>query len=662
MLNICELGTILHLHLTCAMTSLKLNRLFATALCCAIVFSSQAQSWTSVSPLPDGFVSNHSFGFALNDMGYLVGGETTSGYSNAFYQYDPASDAWTALPDFPGEPRGYTIGDTWNGEAWFGFGQSNSGALNDLWVYNPETETWTEKASCPCSARTHPAFIAEAGKVFVGLGGGPSGDTNDWWEYDIASDSWSEKPDFPASERHHPYQFGIDGDVFVGFGHHAADIFNEWYKYEPATEVWTEMATLPAEGRVAGSQLAHNGMGYALSGDGDDHSSMETGELWQYDPEADAWNQWPSHPGMSRWAPASFIINDEMYLINGMSLDPGSFDYMETNWKFAMVPASATDMEVTSYLGEDIICTGDELPIIVRLTNMGANDFEAGNAMALTVQMTIDGEVVLSSDWSGSLSTFQSVDFTLGMYTFSGATDFTIEILASDENANNDSLDVSIATSPEATTQWAVELNTDNYGNETGWELRNALGALIDLANPGSYQGETSYEFTLSLPSTGCYTFTLTDSYGDGMFGSQWGGVNGSCTIRSLDANANPLNVIFDYDGSFVFDELSQTIDASNSLGISNAASDVPFSVQAFPNPFEDVIQIAMRGGVHDRHGPASMGYEVRDIQGRLIEQSTAQFAPGEILSLDASAWPSGALIIQWSLTNHTGSLQTFKR
>ena len=166
----------------------------------------------------------------------------------------------------------------------------------------------------------------------------------------------------------------------------------------------------------------------------------------------------------------------------------------------------------------------------------------------------------------------------------------------------------------------------------------------------------------MSLPSTGCYTFTLTDSYGDGMFGSQWGGVNGSCTIRSLDANANPLNVIFDYDGSFVFDELSQTIDASNSLGISNAASDVPFSVQAFPNPFEDVIQFAMRGGVHDRHGPASMGYEVRDIQGRLIEQSTAQFAPGEILSLDASAWPSGALIIQWSLTNHTGSLQTFKR
>ena len=98
------------------------------------------------------------------------------------------------------------------------------------------------------------------------------------------------------------------------------------------------METLPAEGRVAGSQFIHNGMGYALSGDGDDHNSMETGELWQYNPESDSWSAWPEHPGMSRWAPASFVLHDEAYLINGMSLDPGSFDYMSTNWKLAMQP------------------------------------------------------------------------------------------------------------------------------------------------------------------------------------------------------------------------------------------------------------------------------------------------------------------------------------
>ena len=651
--------------LPCGMTYLKLNRYLTAALCYLFFSSASAQSWTSVAPLPDGFVSKHSFGFSLNSMGYLVGGESTSGYSNAFYQYNPADDAWTALPDFPGEPRGYTIGDTWDGQAWFGFGQSNSGALNDLWMYDPATESWTEKASCPGSARTHPAFIAESGKVFVGLGGGPNGDTKDWWEYDMASDSWSQKPDFPASQRHHPYQFGIDGEIFVGFGHHAADIYNEWYKYEPVTEVWTEMATLPAEGRVAGSQLAYDGMGYALSGDGDDHSSMMTGELWQYDPQADAWNEWPAHPGMSRWAPASFIINDEMYLINGMSLDPGTFDYMETNWKFAMVPAQALDLEVTSYLGDNVICTGDELPITARLTNMGANDFTAGDASALAVEMLIDGEVVLASDWSGTLTTFQSTDFTIGAYTFSGATDFTIQISAIDENADNNALQASVSTSPSATTEWAVELNTDSYGGETGWELRNELGALINFELAGNYQGETSYDFNLSVPSTGCYTFILKDTYGDGMFGSQWGGQNGSCVIRSLDGNGNPTNVLFDYDGSFGFDELPQTIDVTTSLGvnddINDEGNDLSFDLRAFPNPFSDVLFISPVGMSLAGSDGNSLQLEVFDLQGRMIFQSTERMTYGASLGLDAADWTAGPVLIRWSTGKESGSFRAIK-
>ncbi len=639
----------------------KLSRFLAASFCCLIVFSASAQNWTSVAPLPDGFVSNHSFGFSLNSMGYLVGGESNSGYSDAFYQYDPASDAWTSLPDFPGEPRGYTIGDTWNGEAWFGFGQSSDGALNDLWMFNPETGTWTEKASCPCSPRTHPAFVAEAGKVFVGLGGGPNGDTNDWWEYDMATDSWSEKPDFPASQRHHPYQFGIDGEVFVGFGHHSADIFNEWYKYEPETEVWTEMATLPDQGRVAGSQLSHNGMGYALSGDGDNHSSMDTGELWQYDPQSDSWNQWPPHPGMSRWAPASFIINDEMYLINGMSMDPGTFDYMETNWKFAMVPAEALDLEVTSYLGEEVVCSGDELPISVRLTNMGANNFEAGDASVLTVQMVVDGEVVLASDWSGSLTTFQTTDFTIGTYTFGGPTDFTIEILSSDDNVDNNVLDVTVATSPAATTQWEVVLNTDSYGNETGWELRNGLGALVNLELAGNYQSETTYEFTITVPSTGCYTFTLKDTYGDGMQGAQWGGVNGSCVIRSLDENGNPTNVLFDYDGSFGFEELPQTIDVISSLGINDHFDGLTFALHAFPNPFNDVLYITPVGASSSGNEGSQIYLEVYDLQGRMISQSSQIMLPGVSLALDASDWTVGPVLVRWMTGRDSGSFRAVK-
>lgn len=37
-----------------------------------------------------------------------------------------------------------------------------------------------------------------------------------------------------------------------------------------------------AEGRVAGTQFSYLDEGYVLSGDGDDHLSMERGEFWRW--------------------------------------------------------------------------------------------------------------------------------------------------------------------------------------------------------------------------------------------------------------------------------------------------------------------------------------------------------------------------------------------
>lgn len=607
--------------------------LFGLLALCAFHFTS-AQGWTEIAPLPDGFVSNHSYGFAIDGKGYLVAGESTSGYTDAMYEYDPATDAWTAMPDFPGPARGYTIGDDWNGQAWMGFGLGNSGYLNDLWVYDSATGEWTEKAACPCTARTHPAFIAEAGKVFVGLGGSANGDLSDWWEYDMASDSWSQKPDFPGSERHHPYQFGIDGMIYVGFGHNGPNIFNEMYRYDPADESWTEVATLPAEGRVAGTQFSHAGMGYALSGDGDDHSSMEEGEFWQYDPEADAWFQWPSHPGMSRWAPASFVLNDEVYLINGMSYDPGTFDYMESNWKLPMAPTAANDVAVTGFLGETAVCAGEETPITVQLTNMGSDAYFAGDAAALTVEMEIDGDVVLASDWSGELATYQSTAFTLGTYTFNTNLSFTLRAVAADENTSNDTLDASVEVSEEATSQWLVTLDTDNWGQETGWEVRNEAGEVVASAAPGTYDSQTHYEIPVSIPSTGCHTFALIDTYGDGMNGTSWGGINGACTVQSLDDTGSPLNVFFDYDGSFAFEELSEVVSVNQSVNI--AEGHVGQITSVFPNP---LTTNTLTVNADERYTE----WHLYNALGAIIDQGVWA---GTQQRLNASNWPSGALVL----------------
>lgn len=296
--------------------------------------SGHSQTWQTATAPPN-FLTDHSFGFSIDGLGYLVAGtEEFVGPTDKFMQYDPAADEWTLLDSFPGPARGYAIGDVWDRKAYFGFGTSADSLLRDLWVFDGDSLKWFQLASCPCAARTHPTFVANNGKIFVGLGASNTGNMNDWWEYDIATDQWTQKTDFPDLRRHHPYQFAAGDYVYTGFGH-GQSIFKEWYRYDPATDTWDRMADLPDEGRVAGTQFSYKDKGYVLSGDGDDHLSMEEGEFWQYDPEVDSWLQLPSHPGKSRWAPASFIIDGVVYLYNGTAYFEGSGSFYQAEaYKF----------------------------------------------------------------------------------------------------------------------------------------------------------------------------------------------------------------------------------------------------------------------------------------------------------------------------------------
>ena len=68
-----------------------------------------------------------------------------------------------------------------------------------------------------------------------------------------------------------------------------------------------------------------NNKGYILSGDGDDHGPLDTGEFWEYDPLNDNWTQLTSHPGGARWAPGSFVIDCDVYLTSGYEGDINAY-------------------------------------------------------------------------------------------------------------------------------------------------------------------------------------------------------------------------------------------------------------------------------------------------------------------------------------------------
>ena len=76
-------------------------------------------------------------------------------------------------------------------------------------------------------------------------------------------------------------------------------------------------------------------------------------------------------------------------------------------------------------------------------------------------------------------------------------------------------------------TEMIVTITTDDFPLETSWQLvdQNGGGFFIspgDLTIPNY-----TYTWPICVPDTNCYQFTISDTYGDGLCGSCWGGTDG---------------------------------------------------------------------------------------------------------------------------------------
>lgn len=310
-----------------------------------ITFSLQAQTWEQRADLPDQSGRHHPVTWGIGDYGYSATGTNRALRPTAdFFRYDPQLDSWDVLPDFPGEDRSFAIGTVYNGVGYLGFGASETAYLGDVWKYDPVIAEWDMVTVCPCEPRRHPSFVIIQDRLFVGLGDGPTGNLNDWWEYNLNTGIWKQHPNLPGPVRHHPFQFIAGDQVYAGMGHGNGVIYKDWYRFDIQNDQWMRMRNHPGEARVAGTQFDHNGYGYVLSGDGDDHNFMATGEFWKYDPAADEWEELPPHPGISRWAPGSFVVNDKVYFIGGQ--DRAQREIMFDMWEFPLAtePSSQRDL------------------------------------------------------------------------------------------------------------------------------------------------------------------------------------------------------------------------------------------------------------------------------------------------------------------------------
>ena len=138
-------------------------------------------------------------------------------------------------------------------------------------------------------------------------------------------------------------------------------------------------------------------------------------------------------------------------------------------------------------------------------------------------------------------------------------------------------------------TEIVITINTDNYPSETSWQLvdQNGVGWYI---NPGDLtSSNTTYTYSYCVPNTNCYTFSIFDTYGDGIC-CGWG--NGSYTVSyggSLVASG----------GSFASSDITSNIgNCSSSSSCAANESEVFISITTDDYPSETSWQLVDQNGI----------------------------------------------------------------
>ncbi|MFB6258616.1 MAG: gliding motility-associated C-terminal domain-containing protein [Flavobacteriales bacterium] len=196
------------------------------------------------------------------------------------------------------------------------------------------------------------------------------------------------------------------------------------------------------------------------------------------------------------------------------------------------VPPASWDVAISDILlPSGGICQSSFDPEIV-LTNNGSNQLDS-----VDIEYDIDGSGTQSYSWSGMLNSTESDTITLPtMSASSGSHTFNAYTLPNTLNGSNTDQFQANDTASSAFnivsngTNVTVTIETDCYGSEVTWEVLDSTGSVIGSGGPWSDQsGGDVHSTTLNCLATGCYDFKIYDDYGDGMYGSQWGGcsVNG---------------------------------------------------------------------------------------------------------------------------------------
>jgi hypothetical protein len=281
----------------------------------------------------------------------------------------------------------------------------------------------------------------------------------------------------------------------------------------------------------------------------------------------------------------------------------------------------ANDVEVKSILPIGEQCSSAFTPK-VKIQNKSQNSLTS-----LAINYNFNGGANQVYNWTGNLAPMGITEVTLPASSFDlGPTNTLTVTLPSDNNNGNNTGNANFNKAAEtAETNITIKISTDQYGSETTWNLKNSAGTVVAQGGPYTDAGAGVYpqpDVNVTLPYD-CYTFQITDSYGDGMC-CAYG--NGGYQILANNVLIPGLT-----GGNFGGGE-------SKKFGVINPLSISDFELNAirfYPNPTTGIITISLL---------ENASVSVIDLSGKQVMTSNLEMGDA---TLDMSSLTKGMYLIQ---------------
>lgn len=258
---------------------------------------------------------------------------------------------------------------------------------------------------------------------------------------------------------------------------------------------------------------------------------------------------------------------------------------LKTSTKDVAIPLFPNDAEIKfeTACSADNFCTG--YAINIALTNRGTSALTSA-----VISYTING-TPYSYNWTGNLAQdkYQIVTLPVPTTATNGALSINVPTVngVADQRSSNNALTGTFsppAIAASTATNFVFNLQLDYWGSEVSWNLKNSAGVIVysgggysDVSNPTSstpLPALITQNWTLN--TNDCYTFTINDVYGDGIYG--YGGFYNIKTTAGADV----------VTGSSYFTAQTRALKLGT-LGTSEVNTQ---NFGVYPNPATDVLNI----------------------------------------------------------------------